>query len=213
MAEAHRLETEKQEMEQQKRNTIIKKIVELEQSLQDTPDIGSTPVVLEHRKLRRHRAFLEIPGTDDELIQVDNGRVGDNDARMDMDESDGGEVKGSEEEATEFEDDRPKKKVKIADSVAKGAVKGTQPSAAKDAAKEGAKNDKQGRKRGKNKVTRTAIDEARDQIARKRMELEAEEADDDQNDRDQREPETVAKSGGNKARHVSHQFIIVHAHA
>lgn len=203
MVEAHCQEAEKQATQDQKREAIIKKIVELEQFLQDTPNIGSTPVISERRKIRHHRAFLKIPATHDELMEVDNECFGDNDARMGMDESEGGKVKGSDEEATEFEDDRLKKKVKIADSVAKGAMKGTQPVATKDAAKEGAKNNKQGKKGGK-KVTRTAIDEAREQIAKKRIELELEEADIDADQNDCKEPEIVSKSGGgNKTRYVS----------
>jgi len=209
MEAARILEAEAQEKREREREAVLNKIAELEQSLLDNQNFGSTPraVIPARRKLQRQGAFLEIPGpaTDGELMQVDND--GDSDARMDVDEGEDGEYRQDEESATEPEHERPTKKVKTAtDIVAKGVAKG---------GAEGEKPVGNGKGKGKSKkITRSAIDNAREQIAKKRMELEAEEVvagtDSDLTDRDgsdvdvdQQKPGIVPKSGaGNKLRHV-----------
>lgn len=171
MEEDRRLNDEMLERVNLERQQVLTRLAVLEKQLQEAPEFGATPVAVPaSRRLRRTETYIGFPPTTSEANH-----------RMEVDEPEGEEPElkaGTEEEVSELEDNRRKKKPKTASTgqeKGKIASKIDIDSVAKDAKEQG-EGVKEKRRR-KNPLVREAIDEVREQLDKVRHESEIDKID------------------------------------
>ena len=178
MEAARKQDAERQEKQEAERLVLLRRIAELEWQLADNEPFGATPraiipaahqladdepisatpraTIPAARRLRRTETYLEIPSSDAEEKNA-----------MEVDQTDREDFKlDSEEEATEKEDELPKKKVTVLLGKRKATAKGNRGGDETEGQK-----DEDGKKKKKSRTkVRDEIDGVREQIVKARNE-------------------------------------------